>query len=360
MAIFPRLGRRHRQIFLSYAHEDEKDVTDLHQKLTHAGFKPWMDKINLKGGEEWKVEIEKAIHRSDIFLACLSPNSVDRPGVLRGEIREALGIWEEKLHRGIYLIPVRLKSCEIPKRLEHLQWIDLFEEDGWRRLVEAIKAAKAQQRINKLIPLLAIPLSLFVYWILYPRFAAAQGEVKQVSSFVTIDRPGSGWDVIAYSFVIAALIGLALWYLQRMPLRQMPPLNPMRNLAIAVSKGLAVMASIIIAAFFLSPFVLAPKVDAKTDISGRASDRSRYYYLFVRPVDSDRCWLQQPVPLSLDQDGKWWAGAFFGGTQGQRFEIIAVASPISLNPVTFSKPGSYPCAQIPENSERFVRVVIMN
>jgi hypothetical protein len=127
------------QIFLSCAREDAEKVENLYQKLSDAGFKPWMDKKNILPGEKWKSCIQKAIRRSDFFLACLSANSVSKRGYLQKEIKDALDIWQEKLDSDIYLIPVRLEDCEVPESLRDFQWVDLFEKDGWPRLVRAIQ-----------------------------------------------------------------------------------------------------------------------------------------------------------------------------------------------------------------------------
>jgi len=127
------------QIFLSYAREDEEKVKNLHQQLSDARFKPWMDKKDILPGEIWQSCIQKAIQRSDFFLACLSAKSVKKRGFLQKEIEDALNIWLEKLEDDIYLIPVRLEDCEVPERLRKFQWVNLFEEDGWMRLVQAIQ-----------------------------------------------------------------------------------------------------------------------------------------------------------------------------------------------------------------------------
>ena len=127
------------QIFLSYAREDEEKVKNLHQQLSDAAFKPWMDKKDILPGEIWQSCIQKAIQRSDFFLACLSAKSVKKRGFLQKEIEDALNIWLEKLEDDIYLIPVRLEDCEVAERLRKFQWVNLFEEDGWTRLVKAIQ-----------------------------------------------------------------------------------------------------------------------------------------------------------------------------------------------------------------------------
>jgi SOS-response transcriptional repressor LexA len=127
------------QIFLSYAREDKEKVENLYQELSDSGFKPWMDKKDILPGERWKSCIQKAIRRSDFFLACLSPNSVNRRGFLQKEIKYALDIWQEKLEDDIYLIPIRLEDCEVPESLREFQWVNLFEKNGWTQLVKAIQ-----------------------------------------------------------------------------------------------------------------------------------------------------------------------------------------------------------------------------
>jgi len=137
------------QIFLSYAREDEEKVERLYQKLSDAGFKPWMDKKDLLPGEKWELTIQRAIQCSDFFLACLSENSVNKRGVIQKEIKYALDTWKELLDSDIYLIPVRLEDCEVPESLRDFQWVDPFEAGGWTRLVKAIQVGMERRGIVK-------------------------------------------------------------------------------------------------------------------------------------------------------------------------------------------------------------------
>src|SRR5215813_3238375 len=127
------------QIFLSYAREDKKKVEALYQKLSAAGFKPWMDTQDILPGEKWQVSIQKALQRSHFFLACLSVTAVSKRSYIRREFRDALEKRQEMLESDIYLIPVRLEECEVPEDLGEHQWVDLFEEDGWTRLMRALE-----------------------------------------------------------------------------------------------------------------------------------------------------------------------------------------------------------------------------
>jgi formylglycine-generating enzyme required for sulfatase activity len=127
------------QIFLCYARQDEDTVKELYQRLSAAGFKPWMDQEDIYAGEQWQASIERAIQRSDFFLACLSTHAISRRGFLQRELKWALDIWQEKLFSDIYLIPARLERCEVPEVLQDFQWVNLYEERGWTRLLRSLE-----------------------------------------------------------------------------------------------------------------------------------------------------------------------------------------------------------------------------
>lgn len=146
------------QIFLCYAHHDEEQVAALYHKFKNAGFKPWMDKFNLIGGELWQPTIEKAIKKSDFFIACLSKNSVNRRGFLRREINVALETLKELLESDIYIIPIRLEECEVPESLSLFQWVNLFEREGWDRLLKAVHKGMDRLGIIKPVKLRVTPI----------------------------------------------------------------------------------------------------------------------------------------------------------------------------------------------------------
>jgi hypothetical protein len=123
------------RVFISYARPDEAQAREIHAALTRAGFRPWLDKIDLAPGEEWKPAIDKAIRASGAFLSLISRNSVDRGGVLRGEMKLALDLRGERLDDGGLLAPVRLEDCPLPPELQNIQALDWFEPNGADRLV---------------------------------------------------------------------------------------------------------------------------------------------------------------------------------------------------------------------------------
>lgn len=127
-----------KRIFLSYTGKDRNKVKELYQKLVDAGFKPWMDTVDLLAGEDWRQAIIKAIRRAPLFLACVSKNSVNKRGIIQLEIKEALDVWREKLDDDIYLVPVKLEPCDVPNALAKFHWVDLFEDQGFERLTKTI------------------------------------------------------------------------------------------------------------------------------------------------------------------------------------------------------------------------------
>jgi len=135
------------RIFLAHAREDEGQIRDLHRRLTERGFHPWLDKSDLVPGQNWRVEIPKAIKSAGVFLACLSKTSVAKESYVQREFRTALSTYADLPPGTLYLIPVRLDDCEVldlrlPElelNLRDLHWVDLFEEGGFECLVEALR-----------------------------------------------------------------------------------------------------------------------------------------------------------------------------------------------------------------------------
>jgi hypothetical protein len=64
------------QVFISYARENEPEARDLHKRLTDRGHRPWMDKYELLPGQEFELEIRRAVERADFFIALMSRSSV--------------------------------------------------------------------------------------------------------------------------------------------------------------------------------------------------------------------------------------------------------------------------------------------
>jgi hypothetical protein len=78
------------QIFLCHLSEDKPYVRKLYRRLRKEGFDPWLDEKKLLGGQDWELEIHRAILNSDIILVCLSKKVIDQSGYIHKEIKLAL------------------------------------------------------------------------------------------------------------------------------------------------------------------------------------------------------------------------------------------------------------------------------
>jgi len=123
------------RVFLCHASQDKPAVRKLHRYLKLRGVQPWLDELDLLPGENWEVEIPNAIVSSDVILVCLSKNSVDKEGYVQKEISFALDKALEKTEGTIFIVPVKLELCDVPKRLNRFQWVDVFRQDGYKRLM---------------------------------------------------------------------------------------------------------------------------------------------------------------------------------------------------------------------------------
>ena len=127
------------KVFLCHSSADKPKVREFHQRLISEGFDSWLDEMKLVPGQDWDMEIRKAVRDSDAVVVFLSENSITKEGYIQKEIRFALDAADEKPEGAIFLIPARLDDCSVPERLVRLQWVDLFESKGYEKLVYALK-----------------------------------------------------------------------------------------------------------------------------------------------------------------------------------------------------------------------------
>jgi len=120
------------QVFLAYVKEDETRCARLYFELEAAGFSPWMDMRKLLPGQNWPRAIQSAIETSDFFVACFSSNSVSKRGEFQAEIRYALDCARRVPLDQIFIVPVRLDACDVPRA------VHLFP--GWNRGVAVLKS----------------------------------------------------------------------------------------------------------------------------------------------------------------------------------------------------------------------------
>ena len=131
------------KVFLSYAHADAAAVRSLYNRLVADGVDAWLDKENLLPGQDWEREIRKAVREADVVVVCLSKQFNQR-GYRQKEVRIALNEAEMMPEGEIFLIPARLEECEAPESLQKWHWVDLFEPEGYERLLRALRVRAEQ------------------------------------------------------------------------------------------------------------------------------------------------------------------------------------------------------------------------
>lgn len=123
-------------------------VRALYQKLAAEGWlEPWLDKDRILPGQQWQVVIEEAVESADIVIVFLSNHSVQKEGFVQRELRYASVMALEKPESTIFLIPIRLEACLVPRSLRDFQWTNYFGEekdDSYGSLLQALKLRHQQ------------------------------------------------------------------------------------------------------------------------------------------------------------------------------------------------------------------------
>jgi hypothetical protein len=127
------------QIFLLYAHRDQRVVQRLYRRLIQDGVAAWMDQKNILPGQDWAHEIHRAIWKSDMVLVCLSRAFIKQGGFRHEELKIALARAARLPEGRVFLIPARLEECELPASLRRWQCVDLFQTGGYRRLMRVFE-----------------------------------------------------------------------------------------------------------------------------------------------------------------------------------------------------------------------------
>ena len=122
-------------VFLCHSSSDKPHIRKLFQRLRSAGVKPWLDEENLLLGQDWHYEIIKAVRNSHAVIVCLSKTSISKAGYIQKEIKYALDVADEQPEGTIFLIPLKLEECDTPDRLKRWQWVKLFDQGGYDKLL---------------------------------------------------------------------------------------------------------------------------------------------------------------------------------------------------------------------------------
>ena len=153
------------RVFLCHSSQDKPIVRELYQRLTREGWiDPWLDEEKLLPGQDWDLEIERAVETADAVVVSLSDTSVKKEGYIQKELRFALNVALEKPEETIFIIPLRLDECFVPRSIRSIQYIDYFpdsnKDTAYNRVRDSLKIrAKAigitstfQEKLNHIAP----------------------------------------------------------------------------------------------------------------------------------------------------------------------------------------------------------------
>ena len=106
-------------VFLCHASQDKPVVQELYQRLLVEGWiDPWLDKEKLLIGEDFDLEIEKAIEDADAVIVFISSNAVKKTGYIQKELRLIYNATMYRPEGELFAIPLRLEDCNPPQRFK--------------------------------------------------------------------------------------------------------------------------------------------------------------------------------------------------------------------------------------------------
>lgn len=127
-------------VFLSYSRSDSQIVDRIANDLQSEGIDIWFDRQNIKAGQDWREQIEKALSNASFLVVFISKNSLGSR-IVQQEYRTAFE--RQKLTGGTRLIPILLEKVELPGFLSAIQYIDFTESyyQGMQKLINTLRTS---------------------------------------------------------------------------------------------------------------------------------------------------------------------------------------------------------------------------
>ncbi len=128
-------------IFISYSRHDGEFALSLGRDLRTHGADLWIDQLDIPPGRRWDREVERALRSCQTVIVVLSEDAVASEHVM-DEVGYALG--ESKR-----VVPVLCRPCELPLRLQRVQYVDLSSDyrSGLQRLLATLAAGTPDDRV---------------------------------------------------------------------------------------------------------------------------------------------------------------------------------------------------------------------
>lgn len=132
------------KVFICHASEDKEYASSLYEKLKASGFEPWLDKENLRGGDEWDSVIRKAIKEKIDYFIVLQSKALLEKGKEKSYVNKEINLAfeeQQEVRRGSgvrFIIPVIIDETPEQDSFKDLHSIDLTNHENFNKLVSAI------------------------------------------------------------------------------------------------------------------------------------------------------------------------------------------------------------------------------
>lgn len=134
-------------LFISYAWANAAFVDWLAMRLTADGYKVWVDRHKLQGGQNWVNEIDNAIKtQSCRLLGVVSGASLSRPAP-QGEWQLAMGLSRQYPNFFMPLLLEQMDSTNLPFNLQVTQYTPFH--DGWATGLRQLLKYLSEQGVPK-------------------------------------------------------------------------------------------------------------------------------------------------------------------------------------------------------------------
>ena len=100
------------QVFISYSRRDSETIESIVTQLEAEGIDVWLDREDIKPGQQWRKQIVEAIDTAEAFVLNLSPDSGASDNVLK-----ELNLAEEALEP--FVLPIMLNDMKIPDTMRY-------------------------------------------------------------------------------------------------------------------------------------------------------------------------------------------------------------------------------------------------
>ncbi len=173
------------KIFLSYASEDKHLAEPIYYALVekHTVF---FDRKSLPPGGDFDSRIRKAVQASDLFIYCISPNSVAQGSYTRSEVKFAEKKWT---HPKKHILPVMLLETSYEEIPSYIKAVTVLETTGniAAEVAESVRNVGKENQNKKLVrgalALIAVLAVVFVVKNIFPRFSDPMFDNPEITSF---------------------------------------------------------------------------------------------------------------------------------------------------------------------------------